>query len=87
MLASIEIVLDKNELTSQRVSYTIFDALSDTGGFMSIFFVLIEILMASTQESLFHFSMIKRLFLYQKELELDETSNNKAKIGLFKNYS
>jgi hypothetical protein len=49
----------------EREVLTVFDALSNTGGFMSIVFTAFAMIVSGTQENLFFSSIIKRIFLYE----------------------
>eukprot|EP00347_Sterkiella_histriomuscorum_P022405 403338607 len=57
-----------------RTVDTILTAITNTGGFMSILFVVIQILIGSIQEKMFYQSLISKMYLYQ------QTTENKQNI-------
>eukprot|EP00347_Sterkiella_histriomuscorum_P004145 403361582 len=69
-----QILLNEKEQEITRKVDTLIIAITNTGGFMSILFVTIQVLIGSLQEKMFFQSLIRKMYLY----------NSKApfKIGL-----
>eukprot|EP00347_Sterkiella_histriomuscorum_P018344 403345864 len=76
-LVDINIFMSDSVKNTKRQVTTLIDAISDTGGFMSVVYTIVSILISGPQEHLFFQSIIKKLFLYnKKELESKKQTDN-----------
>eukprot|EP00347_Sterkiella_histriomuscorum_P002275 403368782 len=65
----INLVVSEKQQEIVRTVDTILTAITNTGGFMSILFVVIQILIGSIQEKMFYQSLINKMYLYHDKLE------------------
>jgi len=64
----ISFMIDENVNQSTRTVYTIADALSATGGFLGIITLIVQILIGWLQERLFIKSIIRHMFIEEREI-------------------
>ena len=67
------LMMDDEVQNNQRSVYTLIDALSNTGGFISIFYSGVGFLISHIQANIFFLSILSKLFLY----ELDDNEPDK----------
>ncbi|CDW76435.1 UNKNOWN [Stylonychia lemnae] len=81
IFASIQYYQSFQQETVQRSAYTILDDITNTGGFMSIIFAFVNLLINRIQRNLFFQSLIKRNYLVYENPTLSQGSlSKKAKI-------
>ena len=71
-------MMDDEVTNNQRSVYTLIDALSNTGGFISIFYSAVGFLISQIQASIFFLSIISKLFLYEYDENEPEYKRKKA---------
>ena len=67
-----------HKLTVRRVS-TLFDAFSDSGGFMTIVYILTTVILTRFQSTIYFTSLIKSFYKYQPE-QMPEQLSSKSKV-------
>ncbi|CDW90912.1 UNKNOWN [Stylonychia lemnae] len=74
VLLAIRFFISNQSETVQRQAFSILDAITATGGFMSVIFVIAQILVGGIQKNLFFQSLIKKSYLvYNNE---DQNKNS-----------
>eukprot|EP00347_Sterkiella_histriomuscorum_P012669 403367679 len=79
----INLVVSEKQQEIVRTVDTILTAITNTGGFMSILFVVIQILIGSIQEKMFYQSLINKMYLYHDKLENKQQTKGVEKTLIF----